>query len=70
MLCNEIFEYQNGNGILNHDTKFYNFFKENQSKYKWDIRFFENLILDEASIKLDKVIKLLMLNRPYVFIKK
>jgi hypothetical protein len=30
IMCNEIFDYQNGNGDLNKDTSFYKIFKENQ----------------------------------------
>lgn len=70
IMCNEIFEYQNGNGDLNKKTSFYKMFKDNQQKYTWDIRFFERLVVDEANKRFDKVVKLLMVNRPYFFIKK
>jgi hypothetical protein len=70
IMCNEIFDYQNGNGNLNKDTSFYKVFKENQSKYTWDIRFFERLVIDEATKRFDKVVRLLMINRSYFFIRK
>lgn len=69
LFCNEIFQYQNGSGDLARDMNFYIFFKNHQSKYNWDIRYFIKLIIDLAIMRFDSIVKLLMINRPHCFIK-
>ncbi|MDD4779146.1 MAG: hypothetical protein PHT02_00885 [Tissierellia bacterium] len=68
--CNEIFEYQNGNGDLNKNSNFYKFFIEHKNECIWNIRDFKTVIIDLAYNRFEKVVKLLIINRPYWVIKK
>ena len=67
-LCNDIYDWEKGNGDLSNDSKLKKFFLEHRNIFH-DIYCLKDLILFEAFDRFHKVAKILIIGNPRMFIK-
>jgi len=70
-LCNDIWDYQKGNGDVNKESFLYKLFLENKETYSYGgLRTLEDEILSIAHDKFKKIVKVLMCDKPSWYISK
>jgi len=67
-LCNDIYDWEKGNGDLNNDSKLRKLFLNHRNIFR-DIYHLKDLILFEAHERFHKVARILIINNPRMFIK-
>ncbi|WP_206459377.1 hypothetical protein [Anaerovorax sp. IOR16] len=69
-MCNEIYDWKNGNGDLLDGIFRVTFLKLYDDKKYSDIRDFENDILIEAHERFGKIVKGLFVDRPRLYLRR
>jgi hypothetical protein len=68
-LCNEIYDWEHGNGDMDKKSKLYEIMHYDNIIFN-DIHLLRDSIIDESADRFEKVVKILLLRQTWRFIKR
>jgi hypothetical protein len=68
-LCNEIYDWEHGNGDMDKESKLYEIMHFDNSIFS-DILMLRDFIINESADRFEKVVKILMLRQTWRFIRR
>jgi len=68
ILCNDVYDWNHGDGTLNQDSELVKLFKKHKEEY-FAVHYLKDDIINEAYNRFHKVAKILIINKVGLFIK-